>query len=293
MQYSKPALTYEQQADLILSRGMTADRDRLIRRLKAVGYYRLCAYWHPFREQDDNFRPGTSIDEVWQRYMFDRQLRLILMDAIERVEVAARCALIDALALRHGPFAHLAPANFPDALPGRHGEMIDDLRDRARSSREVFVQHFRATYDEFPDLPIWVVAETMSFGTMFTLFKMSPLKVQKAVASRFSLPAPVFSSWLHTLNYVRNLCAHHSRVWNRTLSVKPFVPRHDARWHGKNAVPNDRLFVVLTQLRYLMQIVAPRSQWRERVFATFDRFQQVPLPSMGMPANWREHPLWL
>lgn len=71
------------------------------------------------------------------------------MDAIERIEVAVRCGLTDELAVRFGAFAHIDRANFPDASADRHSEFLDDLRDHARRSREVFVQHFQATYDEF------------------------------------------------------------------------------------------------------------------------------------------------
>jgi abortive infection bacteriophage resistance protein len=185
--------------------------------------------------------------------MFDRQLRRLVMDAIERIEVAVRCALTDELAIRFGPFPYLDPSYFPEAGRGRHSEFVDEVRENA-------------------DLPIWAVAETMSFGTMFSLIKMSRKQIQQAVASRFRLPAVVLSSWLHTLNYVRNLCAHHSRLWNRQLSIKPLLPTHDPLWHGTNAVPNDRLFVVLTQLYWMMKVVAPRSEWRNRLFANVRSF---------------------
>ena len=273
---------------------MAADRDVLLRRLKAVGYYRLCAYWHPFKQTDDLFAPNTTFETVWERYTFDRQLRLAVMDAIERVEVAVRASLINVLAMRGGPFAHLNIRNFPSVASDQHARLVEDLRELASRSSEVFVEHFKATYDEFPDLPIWAAAETMSFGNMLTLFRMSGKHVQNPIAADYKLTGKVFLSWLLTLNYVRNLCAHHSRLWNRELALRPILPdlKHDGRWHGPRAVSNRRIFVVLTMLHCLVREIAPQTGWRNRLYAVFDRFPNIPLRAMGIPADWRTHDLW-
>jgi abortive infection bacteriophage resistance protein len=294
VKYNKPATTCEQQADLVLQRGMVADRGLLIERLRSTGYYRLCAYWYPFKQADETFAAGTTFDTVWERYAFDRQLRLAVMDAIERIEVAVRASLVTELAIKAGPFAHLDRSNFPLATAARHTKFVDGLQEEAHRSKEVFVEHFKNTYDEFPDLPIWAAAEIMTFGTMLTAFNMSSRQVQKAVAHRFGLNAPVLASWLLTLNYIRNLCAHHSRLWNRELALKPLIPdeKHDARWYGTTPVTNDRMFVVLTLLHYSIRRVAPQTGWRDRLFALFDRFPNVPIARMGIPNGWRTHDLW-
>ena len=96
MEFVKPPLSYADQAALLIERGLVvSDPNVLMRQLEAVGYYRLCAYWHPFKQADSSFVPGTSFDAVWNRYVFDRQLRLAVMDAIERVEIAIRTALVN------------------------------------------------------------------------------------------------------------------------------------------------------------------------------------------------------
>ena len=294
MKYTKPPLSYQQQAELLISRGLVvADQSLLVRRLEAVGYYRLCAYWHPFKRADSSFAPGTSFDEVWNRYRFDRQLRLAIMDAIERIEVAVRSALITDLAMRYGAFAHVNPNAFPFAAQ-RHARFVEELREEVRRSSEAFVEHAKATYDEFPDLPIWAAAETMTFGAMFTLYKMSDRRIRGSVARRYNLAEPVLFSWLQTLNYVRNICAHHARLWNRELALKPTVPdqKNGPYWHAPNKVGNNRPFVVLTLLHYMLCQIAPQTGWRDRLYALFDRFPTVPLTPMGMNDHWRDHELW-
>ena len=259
MQYTKPALDLPQQADLILARGLVADRQALIDRLQAVGYYRLYAYLHPFKLPDNTFVTGTTLDEVWYRYTFDRQLRLLVMDAIERVEVSVRAALVTTLTISGGPFAHLDIRRFPDAHPLQHQRFLDDLRDSAQRSNEVFVEHFKATYDEFPDLPLWAAAEIMTFGSMFTLFKMSGKHVQSVISPTYAVPARVLLNWLLTVNYVRNLCAHHARMWNRELSIRPMIPfeKNDPRWHAAGTLDNRRIFTVLSLLGSCCSVLHP------------------------------------
>lgn len=295
MKYAKPPLSYQEQATLLIRRGMAvADHSNFLRQLEAVGYYRLCAYWHPFKRADKTFEPGTSFEAVWRRYAFDRHLRLAVVDGIERVEVAVRSALITDLAMRHGAFAHLAPRNFPSARQQQHTTFVDGLRREANRSREAFVGHFRANYDEFPDLPIWAAAETMTFGAMFTLFNMSERRIQRDVARRYGIAGPVLTSWLPTLNYVRNMCAHHARLWNRELAIKPALPdlRNGPLWHQPDPISNHRVFAVLTLLRFLLGQIAPQSLWRDRLYALFDSYPEIPLVSMTMTPGWREHPLW-
>ena len=195
--------------------------------------------------------------------------------------------------MRFGAFAHVEAKNF-HARPVAHARFLTEMRDEAHRSREQFVAHFRATYDEFPDLPIWAVAETMTFGSMFTLFKISTNRIQKNVGHRYAVSGTVLFSWLQTLNYVRNLCAHHARLWNRELAIRPVIPdlKNAPEWYEPTPITNNRLFGVLMVLRYMLCHIAPQSGWRGRLYALFDEFPDVPLAAMGLDTEWRQHRLW-
>ncbi|HRZ78903.1 MAG TPA: Abi family protein [bacterium] len=106
MKYSKPHLSFENQAVYLLSRGLSADKTKLIKRLKQVNYYRLSGYWYPFLNSDDTFMPQTSIEMIWRRYTFDRELRLLLMDAIEKIEVTVRTRIVYYFSEKYGPFGY-------------------------------------------------------------------------------------------------------------------------------------------------------------------------------------------
>jgi len=175
-----------------------------------------------------------------------------------------------------------------------HQRLLDELHENALRSREAFVEHFKRTYDEFPDIPLWAAVETMTFGNMLTIFRNCGKHVQRDIAATFKIQGTVILSWLFTLNYVRNLCAHHSRLWNRELALKPLIPyqRHDARWHGADPIQNNRIFVVLTLLRHMLSESAPQSHWKGRLYSLFDRYPGIPLAEMGIPNDWRNHALW-
>jgi len=297
MQYPKPPLTFEEQADLLIGRGMLGDRGLMISRLSVVNYYRLSGYWHPFREiPGDTFKAGTTFDAVWIRYVFDRRLRLVVMDAIERIEVAVRTRLAYEHAHSFGVFGYVDdPGSLPKLAPTVRSDFLAVVGEETRRSREVFVKHFFAKYgDTYVFLPVWEATEIMAFGTLLTFFTGSPRAVKKAVADQFGVPWEVFRSWLLTLNTVRNTCAHHGRLWNRVLGTKPLLPvgASYADWAKPVRIGNEKVFGVLTLCRHCLRQVAPQSAWPERLRALLTEFSTIPLASMGFPTDWKDSPIW-
>jgi len=296
MKYAKPPLTLEQQADLLLSRGMTGDRAVMVSRLAVVNYYRLSGYWHTFRKLPAReFQNGTTFEKVWTRYAFDRRLRLLVMDAVERVEIAFRTQLAYQHAHHYGsPFGY---ADNPAALPGlttdQRNRFLATLADEMHNSKETFAEHFRQKYgSDHAYMPIWMASEIMTFGHMLTLFHGSAPSIKQAVATPLAVHDNVVNSWLLTLNTIRNICAHHGRLWNRALGTKPMIPRNDAQWHQPIEVANTRIFGVLTLLKYCLDRIAPQSRWAERLRALLKEFPGIPLASMGFPLDWEKCPIW-
>src|SRR5262249_50797370 len=162
---------------------------------------------------DDYFATGTTFDQIAGLYIFDRKLRLIVMEAIERFEVALRTGLTYGISHQYGPFGYVDPNNFDTRFD--HEEFMNELAEAEKQSRETFVAHYRAKYDLEDHLPLWMASELMSFGRLSRVFKNTHPDIKKSFARRLNVPdTKIVSSWLHTLNYVRNVCAHHSRLWN-------------------------------------------------------------------------------
>jgi abortive infection bacteriophage resistance protein len=293
VKYEKPALTFDEQADLLIRRGLVSDRDELLGRLRSVSYYRLSGYWYPFRCPDDTFAPGTTLDAIWRRYTFDRRFRLVVLEAIERVEVCIRTELVYLLAHAQGSFGYLDPASLPGLSADKHTEFLRQMDTECSRSREKFLKHFRQKYgDDHPYPPYWMVTELMTFGALLTLFRGSPSDVRKRIAKRFGTTDNVFNSWLGALNGVRNICAHHGRLWNRELGYKPTIPKADRDWHEPVEVANNRVFGVLTILKYLLSDITPDTQWRARLNELLAEYPEIRLRSMGFPEDWQLCPLW-
>lgn len=295
MQYDKPTLTFEAQADLLLSRGLIADRTLLIERLHSVNYYRLSGYLYPFRTDEGKYKPGTTLDQIWNIYRFDRQMRIIVMDAIERVEVSVRTQIAYYFAHQFGPFAYTDKSHFPDMKPEEHEKLISDLSMEVERSKEVFLKHFQSKYgDVHAHLPIWMLAEVMSFGKTLTFIRGVKRSVQDPIAQRYGLPHNVLISWLRTLNAVRNLCAHHARLWNRVLGYSPILPRSrkHPEWNTPFSIDTSHIFIVITLLKYMLRIDAPTSLWSARLISLIDENPEISLRPFGFPAEWREHSLW-
>ena len=134
----------------------------------------------------------------------------------------------------------------------------------------------------------------MSFGCLLTMYRGMASSFKKEISAYYGIPDEVLTSWLQTINVIRNTCAHHSRLWNRVLGVKPYIPRKNKypQWHEPVLIPQDRIFGILTILRYLLRIIAPQSKWQSRLYELLDEYSEISRWSMGFSDNWKESPLW-
>lgn len=295
MQFIKQPLSYEDLADLLLQRGLLADRQILINRLTTVNYFRLSGYLLPFRNPAGGYHPGTTFETIWRRYTFDRRLRLLTLDAIERVEVAIRARVVHEHTHRFGPFGYTEPANLPNLNTDQYGRLLARIYDETQRSHEAFVRHFRNKYgDVHPYLPLWMAVELIPFGASFTFYRGVSDDIKKSVAAAFGQPNEVFESWLLAINTIRNICAHHYRLWNRTLGITPKIPRKNKHpeWHLPEPFPGDKCYAILTILKYLLNYAAPQSCWRKRLVALLEEYPEIPRADMGFPPNWEESPIW-
>lgn len=300
IQFGKPALTTDQQVELLIRRGMhIADRERARHYLTHINYYRLRAYWLPFElaetgDGNHGFQPGTDFDTVMAIYDFDRELRLLLLDAIERVEISLRTRWANELSLRYGPFAHEDSAHFNKQHLWQQSK--DELDKEYARSRETFAEHYRTRYGHLNSPPIWVAAELMSLGHLSRwLQNLRIPKDRQSIADAYGLDEKVLLSFAHHLTIVRNHCAHHGRVWNRKLSLKMQIP--GKKTAGLSAMFNPmeerRLYNTLTMLAFLMTRISPQSSWLDRLKALIANTPQVNPKDMGFPADWAQRAIWL
>ncbi len=302
--YAKPALTVADQVALLQSRGVQGDPAEMAKHLADVSYYRLSGYTFPYRQPGplNAFRPGTTFDQIWEHYVFDRQLRLLVLDAIERVEVSLRTRVSYEYGHAYGPFGLWTNPQAVQVLRPRgkiatRQDVLQELRREVeRSGDETFLAHFARKYGDFHlDPPVWILTEVLSFGSVVRLADNAAPTLRKKIAAGYgTIPDDVLMSWMKTLNVVRNVCAHHSRLWNRVFTYTVKIPARGKfpDWHRPQTPGNDRIFIVLTILRYLLTQVSPGSQWDARLRKLLDEHPNVSRSSMGFTAGWETSPIW-
>jgi len=215
------------------------------------------------------------------------------MDAIERIEVAVRCQLVNHHTERHGKFAYaIDRTSLPNLKRAERGELLKRLISEQASSKEVVVQEFFDAHQDVETfLPFWMAAEVMTFGTLLHFYRGSPREVRVPVAAPFATFETIVDSWLLSLNTVRNICAHHGRLWNRELGTPPTIP-NKPEWRTPVKIGNNRVFGVLSICKWTLDRIASQSQWSSRLVMLLNEYPGIPLESMGFPANWLDSPIW-
>lgn len=313
--YKKPPLSYTEQVALLQSRGMSVpDIPRAERLLANISYYRLSAYMLPYKKKEngtiiDNFKEGTTWDMVYDLYVFDRKLRLLVFDAIERLEIAVRTQIIYQLSHKYGSHWQDNPSIFkaPERRVLRDGSIVTfdvyaeiqkHISDQLHSNRaEVFIQHYRNKYDNPVNPPSWMSVEIMYFNHLSRICTGLKNRADiNGIAGYFGLPPKTFCSWLHTMNYVRNLCAHHARLWNRDMSIVPEKLHFSKNlvWiSNPDTVQRGKAYYFFCILGYLLQTANPTSSFKDRLKALVNEYKSVAsLSAMGFAEGWENEKIW-
>lgn len=221
-------------------------------------------------------------------YEFDRELRLLLFNAIERVEVFLRSQIVYHFSEEFGAFAYLKFENFNCSLKD-FDWLQNEIEKEVRRSRETFVSHYRDKYKS-DKLPVWMMVELISFGTLSKLFSSLKRKQEIKIMDGLTIKPLVFRNWLHMLSYVRNICAHHSRVWNKKLVIKAKIPKNHKVLF--NDINNESVFTILSILQFILLTFDEDFNLLEKITLLLKKYPNTNIKSMGFVDNWEELELW-
>jgi abortive infection bacteriophage resistance protein len=294
-------MTFAQQIAHLTAHGMLVpDAARAEHWLRHVSYYRLSAYWLPFENPKGHagprFRAGTNFDTIIALYDFDRRLRLLVLDAIERIEVAIRGSWAYALAHNGGPHSYLDASLYSDRRIFH--ENLSRLAREVGTSPETYINHYRRNYDDPAMPPVWMVAEMMSFGQLSRWYSsLDDRALRNIIAQPLGLPEAVLVPLLKHLSTVRNSCAHHARLWNRGFLIRMKLPNRPAPLVATLQPPvapgPAQLYNTLVLIRYLLQQVDQTSSWQGELKALVAMHPTADVAAMGFPAGWDQRPLWV
>jgi abortive infection bacteriophage resistance protein len=291
MEYTKLPLTLSQQIERLHTRGLKfADIDSARVFLNNVNYYRLSAFFIPFQSQKDSFIPGTTFDEIINLYQFDQKLRTILFKALEIVEISFRTRITLHLALKYGAFAQASPACFAQSF--RHARWYDAVKNEISRSKETFIDHYRNKYLHSPDFPIWILIEGCSFGSLSLMYAGMKNEDKDAIAEEFTIHRSVLKTWLHTMVYIRNTCAHHARLWNREIAIKPEFPDSNPAFSELRMIRRHKIFSALSVIHFCLRIITAKHSLRTDLVDVFNEFSFTRLHAAGFPPYWDSLSLW-
>lgn len=314
----KRYLTIDEQIELLRSRGMELDGDPE-RWLAAVNYYRLSGYWYIYRTlttedgrlaRSDDFAGDAKFSAITALYEFDRKLRTLVHDGIERIEVALRSQVSYVLGAKD-PLAHEDPRFFrPDF---DHATWIAKAKGRvARNARSsAFISHHADRYGG--DIPIWVLVDVLDFADVSILFEgmrvADQFQVAEGLGIRFdfsqlrpsqrkkALKNHPLARWLEQLSLMRNITAHHGRLWNRRLapaatSAMRTVPGLECLPEGQS----EDVFGALSIVAIILDTTSPGATWSAKIVREMDSiFGLLPERSseeMGFPEGWTALSIW-
>jgi abortive infection bacteriophage resistance protein len=292
--FSKPALSIDEQLQKLVDRGLHVENLAETRlHLNTLNYYRLAAYWLGMESDHSThqFSQDASFERAVDLYIFDREFRLLLLDAIERVEVAVRTQYAYQLGQKYGAHPHLRPSLFKSKWNYAANRL--SLENDAQRSKENFIRHLLQHYAE-PVPPIWATLEIMTLGQLSIWYaNLKKSHDRNDIARYFDFDERQFVSFLHRLSTVRNLCAHHSRVWNRDFTFTFQLPRHRPKELAKaiNSREPRRIYNTLSALVFLMDKICPGLQWKTRLKELMAK-HTISEHDMGFPEDWQITALW-
>ena len=280
--------------DMLEGQGLAIeDRERATHILQNVSYSRLKPYLVTLMEDraTHRFQKGASMELAYALYGFDRRLRELIFHEMEKIEISVRTHLAYATSGSEHGYWFTESKYFKNA--SRHRYILSRIQQELRKSDNDGIIEFREKYtNEFP--PSWLTLEATSMGTLSTIYdEMAPGSVKRSVAQYYGLSDDVFAAWLHHLVYVRNTCAHHSRLWNKRLTIRgklPEKPRHYFPYMSRE--DTERIYFTLCMVKYMQNVIKPTNTFAQRLRSLIDHFPQVDVKKMGFPRNWKEDPLW-
>lgn len=300
--YNKKPLSINDQIMRLIQRGLIVeDKNEASGYLSNISYYRLRAYTYPFQNNEDGqdhvfIRDNIHFKDIVELYCFDRRLRLLLFNAIEKIEVALRTKIVQVYA-ESTDDSHW----YNDKTLYRSGfeDLISHIKTEVDRSNEDFIKHYNDRYNEPEMPPSWMALEVVSFTTLSRLYHALIEDNRKmSIATHFGLKkVPIMENWLHSISNLRNCCAHHSRIWNRRFVVNmivsyntlyPFISKKDV-----GRIRANKLFAIISSIAYILDRISPGSDFKSNIKKLLSsKCNLLDMADMGFPNNWQDFPIW-
>lgn len=280
----QPPMTIDEQVENLKSLGLIINDEEYAKKiLNDISYFRLVkAYSLGFKAKNGKYNDGVTFEQIVELYLFNANFRQITFVEIEKIEVNVRCRIANYFAETYGVLGYKEAANFVDEE--YHKTFMEDIEEEiGRNSKAPFVKNFRDNY-EGGELPIYALVEVFSFGTLSKFYKNMKNVDKKVVAKSFGIGYTYLESWLESISYVRNICAHYGRLYNAKLSKTPILYKE----YSQAGIGNNRMFGVLLCMKQILKNDKHWNLYVDQIEMLIDKYEKVDVKTMGFPENWKE-----
>ena len=311
----QPALEISQQLDLLIEKKLLiGDRTSAERWLTHNSYFRFKQYSYSFKDYhtaDGNYIEGTTFEMVRDLYRFDSNLRKIVFSAIEAIEISIKTTISNLMSSKHGTHWYEDSNLFLSKEERRqiirnlgpedevlkvfdHAEFMSDLDEEMDNPSQSFLGNYKKFYEpKHP--PSWMMMEVITFGTLSMMFEnLKPSEEKNLICDTYDLTKKNLVSWLHSYSFIRNKCAHHSRLVYSKINFAPSMPKKRSRQFLKEAddVHHDTLYAVLSCIQFMLIKCHPESDFKSTLLALIEAHPGIDYKRLGFTEHWREEDLW-
>jgi len=304
-EYAKTPKTFREQVELLKQRNLTiANEERAENILTYISYNRLSNYWFPLLAEpkaDEIFKDGATFDAAFKLYQFDSDFRTITFHAIEQIEIAIRTQIIYHFSIKYDSGFWYEDSSAFKNYQG-YLKLLNKIATNSEETKQDFIVRYKEKYEQFMP-PSWKSFELLTFNSLLGILKNAKdFKDLIPIARSFGLHHSVLISWVDSFVYVRNICAHHGRLWNRKLTKSPKWIKSPKkpwidRWENedKNVATEDKelkIYAIICAIIYCLEFVNPYSKYGNQLITLFEKYPVVDLMHMGFPEDWKDQPLW-
>ena len=297
--YDKPAKTLDEQAQILLDRGLKGiSKTDLMSKLSSINYYRLRGYTYPYQDNSDPDTPFFTTNcwnTIWADYVLDSRLRSFLFECISHIEIALKTQLTLNMSLGHEPTWYTEKDYFYNE--NNFSSDFSELLKNWSRSKEKFKEHYENDYNSAKLPPSWIIFETATFGVMSKFYGNLDNSVSEKdlIAQYFGFPHGCSShlkSWLQNINIIRNICAHHSRLFSKTNIVTPsYPPVLPDKWLVLGFAQN-KVYSSICIIKRLLDYCAPDFDFMEKFTSLMSTATDEQKRTMGFPVGWESEPLF-
>lgn len=296
MKYTKLPITITEQIEKLKQRGLIfGDEQKAAHYLSNISYYRLRAYTYPFQDNGLSGQPFVqkiAFEDIMKLYVFDRKLRLLLYNAIEKIEIALRTQIIYQYAIVHGAFWHLDPSLYNNSM--FFASQIASLQKEVNRSNETFIKHYKQTYNDPAEPPAWMSLEVSSIGLLSKIFSnLKDNSCKNEVTLHFGLKAiSILENWMQCFSLLRNVCAHHGRVWNRRMTQLKLPNKPLNTFITNRNILLYKVYAYICCMQYVLNIISPGHEFKNNLVALMKNCPMLQEKEMGFPKDWQNEKIW-